>query len=429
VIFSRWPTFRVDTLIQKGWLVVNDGYRTKQSELGHEGVPFVRGGDIRDGWIETDVADHVTEAYQGKLQTKLSRPGDIAFIAKGTVGRVGRLRVDQPTVVFAPQVCSWRSISPDQLDGGYVFYLLRSRWFQSYLDSVKTSGAMVADYVSLSDQRHFELPIPPIAIQRRIAAVLDALDDKIELNRKMNRTLEEMAQALFKSWFIDFDGHEDFGIGELGPIPRGWKVRSVEELASRIAMGPFGSRLEKSAFTSAGVPIIKGGNLSDGFVDRDFDYVSEEKADELASSIAVPGDIVFTHRGTLGQVGRIPKRATYSRYVVSQSQMYLRPDDSLVDGLWFYRWFLMVGMRELLLYTSSTGVPAIGQPSTSLKKLRVIAPPRDHMETFARVVGPLDERFWANRRESETLAELRDLLLPRLISGELRIREAETIAP
>ena len=308
---------------------------------------------------------------------------------------------------------------------GFIYAYFRSRWALDHIArNAITTGV---PHTNLGILRSFPVPLPPLPEQRRIATILGALDDKIELNRKMNRTLEEMAQALFKSWFIDFDGHDTEGLvdSELGPIPRGWKVVSVGDLAGRIAMGPFGSNLKKECFTDSGVPIIKGGNLADGFVDDGFDYVTEAKADELANSIAVAGDIVFTHRGTLGQVGRIPPSASQPRYVVSQSQMFLRPDDAKVDGLWFYRWFLDVGMRELLTYTASTGVPAIGRPSTSLKKLRVVLPPRSVMRDFAAVAGPLDCRLWNNRRESRTLAELRDTLLPKLISGEFRVPEAE----
>ncbi|MBL9154586.1 MAG: restriction endonuclease subunit S [Verrucomicrobiales bacterium] len=186
-------------MIRRGVLALNDGYRVRNVELGPVGIPFVRGGDIGDGGINTAVEDHIRPEFPYRVQSKLTRPFDVAFITKGTVGRVGMARPGQPQSVFAPQVCYWRSLDPDQLEPRFPFYLLTSAEFQANLDAVKTHGSMAADYVSMTDQRDFRLTFPPIREQKAIAAVLGALDDKIELNRPMNATLEAMARALFQN--------------------------------------------------------------------------------------------------------------------------------------------------------------------------------------------------------------------------------------
>ena len=184
--------------------MICDGYRVRNEELGPEGIPFVRGGDMEmvgstpPRWITSDQSLPIES-----LPT--ARPGDVAFITKGTVGRAGRLRTGQPTVVFAPQVAYWRVLKPHVLDSRFLFYLIQSHSFQSALDGVKTHGSMVADYVSISLQHDFVFKFPDIQSQRAVAQILGALDDKIELNRRMNETLEAMARALFKSWFVDFD--------------------------------------------------------------------------------------------------------------------------------------------------------------------------------------------------------------------------------
>ncbi len=242
---------RLGDLVDEGVLAISDGYRVRNEELGPEGIPFVRGGDIGDGWINTGTVDHIRPELAYRVQAKLAVPGDVAFITKGTVGRAAPLRVGQPAVVFAPQVAHWRVLNREAFDPGFAFYLIRCRAFQAALDGVKTHGAMVADYVSISQQRDFKLRIPRIDTQRAIAHILGDLDDKIELNRRMSETLEAIARALFTSGFVDFDpvrakseGREpglpphlaalfpdSFEASELGEIPKGWRVRTIADLA------------------------------------------------------------------------------------------------------------------------------------------------------------------------------------------------------
>src|SRR3989304_1731896 len=99
-----WQEFRLGDLVKEGALAISDGYRVRNVELGPEGIPFVRGGDIGDGWINTTTIDHIRPEFADRVRAKLARAGDVAFITKGTVGRAGRLRPGQPAVVFAPQV-------------------------------------------------------------------------------------------------------------------------------------------------------------------------------------------------------------------------------------------------------------------------------------------------------------------------------------
>jgi len=188
-----------------------------------------------------------------------------------------------------------------------------------------------------------------------------------------------------------------------------WPIKSIEEIAApeprAFAMGPFGSNIKTDNFVPAGVPVIRGQNLNaERFSDSDFVYLTEEKADELAASNAFPGDLVFTHRGTLGQVGIIPSHAKYARYVVSQSQMKLKCDSSKVDPLFLFYFFRAPqGQYELLSNTSTTGVPAISRPLTTLKSIKVPIPPISDQRAIAHILGSLDDKIELNRKMNETL--------------------------
>lgn len=337
---------------------------------------------------------------------------------------------------------------PDRIDRRYLFYLLRD---QPYRQEVLASATgTTVKHTSPSRIINYRFNCPQLAEQRAIASTLGALDDKIELNRKMNETLEATARAIFQSWFVDFDpvrakveGRRPFGMDDataalfpdsfqdspLGKIPERWKVGLLGELCSRVAMGPFGSDIKTDNFVPNGVPIIRGGNLTAGFVDESFVYLTDAKADELRNANAFPGDIVITHRGTLGQVGIIPIKSAFPRYVVSQSQLLLSANPSAATSRFIFDYLVSVeGQRRLLANTSQTGVPAISRPTTSVKAIQLVIPPVELQRIYAQRVGPLVERSIANQTNSRTLALVRDSLLPKLMSGELRVKDAEKLA-
>ena len=191
-------------------------------------------------------------------------------------------------------------------------------------------------------------------------------------------------------------------------------------------MGPFGSDITTDNFVDSGVPVIRGRNLTDGFVDERFVFVSEAKADELRNANAFPGDIVITHRGTLGQVGLIPTESRYSRYVVSQSQMLLSVDPAIATPRYVFELLRSsAGQHALLTNTSQTGVPAIARPTTSVKSIQVLRPTRAVLESFDRLLDPLIALTNCVTGETRTLASLREALLPGLVSGQRNVT-AET---
>src|SRR3990172_1829020 len=190
---------------------------------------------------------------------------------------------------------------------------------------------------------------------------------------------------------------------ELGKIPEDWDVKTIDDIKGKkpysIAMGPFGSNITKDNFLPSGVPVIRGGNLnSEKFNELEFVFISEAKADSLKSSNAFTKDIVITHRGTLGQVGIIPVNSKYKRYVVSQSQMKMRCDESIADpDFVFYYLRSPQGQYLLLQNTSTTGIPAIAQPLTSLKKILIPLPNLQEQRYIASLLGTLDDKIALNR--------------------------------
>lgn len=423
---EAWQKISVEELILRGVLAINDGYRVRNSELGPAGIPFVRGGDIGDGTICTKVEDHILPQFADRVQSKLTRPFDVAFIAKGTVGRVGILHSAQPSSVFAPQVCYWRSLDTARLEPRFLFYLLRSREFQDNLDAVKTHGSMVADYVSMTDQRHFKLTVPPPREQKAIAATLGALDDKIELNRRMNATLETMVRVLFQSWFVDFDpvrakldGRQPAGLDEVaaallpanfqnsetGHIPQGWTAGTLGGIATNPRRGAQPSEIAPNT------PYIALEHMPRRCIALG-DW--NESADVASGKSAFKkGDILFGKlRPYFHKVGVAPLDGVCSTDILT-----LAPK----SPEWFGFLLGHVSSDELIRFTdqASTGTKMPRTNWNDISSFKVALPPKSLAAAFTKLIQPMVERMIANLHQSRTLATLRDKLLPKLLSGDV----------
>jgi type I restriction enzyme, S subunit len=436
-----WDKISVAQLIARGALAINDGYRVRNSELGPAGIPFVRGGDIGDGSITTSVHDHILPEFSSRVQAKLTQPYDVAFITKGTVGRVGMLQPNQPQCVFAPQVCYWRSLNPDLLDPRFLLYLLRSGEFQSNLDAVKTHGSMVADYVSMTDQRHFKLTVPPPSAQKRIARILGTLDDKIELNRRMNDTLEAMARALFKSWFVDFDpvrmkmAGRDPGLpkdiaglfpdrlveSELGEIPQGWKIQQLGRLCSiEKGLSYKGSGL----VLEGGLPMVNLGCF-DGSGSFKVEGLKRYQGDHKDRHLVRSGDLVIANtdmtqkRVVLGSPAIVPRLGQQHEFIFTHHTFALR--FSLDTRSWLHHIYFTLLQPEFreIAEGFATGTTVLALPKDGLTKFPLILPSDSLRDEFSRQFDTLLQRIEMSRNESSALMDLRDELLPRLLSGEL----------
>ncbi|MEW6703059.1 MAG: restriction endonuclease subunit S, partial [Bacteroidota bacterium] len=198
---------------------------------------------------------------------------------------------------------------------------------------------------------------------------------------------------------------------DFGRIPNEWDLKKIIDLKanekSALAMGPFGSNIKADNFVPVGVPVIRGTNLNySKYVDGNFVFLTEEKADELSSSNCKPGDIVFTHRGTIGQVGLIPENK-YPRYVISQSGMKLSVNKDLISSDFLLYFFKSVyGQHQLLKNESQVGVPSISNPLTSLKEIQVPVPSLPEQRAIASILSRLDDKIDLLHRQNKTLEQL-----------------------
>ncbi len=300
-----------------------------------------------------------------------------------------------------------------RLDTGYLYYSLRAQAFTNYILGVQTGSTV--PHISSGQILGYEIHLPPLPEQRRIAAVLGALDDKIDLNRRMNRTLEGIAQAIFKSWFIDFDGHTDLAESGLGPIPRGWTICGFPNVVDILGGG---TPRNEPDFWDGPIPWVSAkdaAQCSEVFVVQTEKTIT--KAGEASSSAKVrpAGTTIITARGTVGKTVLLPRPMAFN-----QSCYGLLPKDGHST---LFTFLLARSLVETLQRQAHGGIFDTITHRT-FESLRIVAPPAEAISRFETVVGPLFQRVLLNTEQSLTLAALRDTLLPKLISGEIRVPEA-----
>ncbi|WP_423832298.1 restriction endonuclease subunit S [Streptococcus equinus] len=293
----------------------------------------------------------------------------------------------------------------DGISKRFLFYVLADDAFFAY--SMSTSKGTKMPRGDKKALMKYDVPNIAYDDQVKIASILDVIDDKIIVNKEINDNLLQQTIASYEHLIQDDE----------------WPIATILDIADKVAMGPFGSNIKVSTFVPEGVPIISGNHLRSYFLEEpEFNYITEDHAERLKNSIVYPHDLVFTHAGNIGQVSMIPDGSKYDYYVLSQRQFYLRCDETKVVPEFLLMFFhSSLGQHELLSYANQTGVPSIAQPATNLKKIPFKCPPLTEQLRWKDQVQPMIQEYINNRAENERLAELRDALLPKLMSGELDI--------
>jgi type I restriction enzyme S subunit len=428
---AEWRTATVTELQREGILLVEDGnhgeYRPRPDEFVDSGVAFIRAADMDGGRVLFRSAAKINDRARQRITKGIGSPGDVLLSHKGTVGKVALVPDDAPTFVCSPQTTFWRTRDERRLDRKYLYAFLRSAGFHAQL-ATRAGETDMAPYVSLTSQRGLSVTLPPLPEQRAIAHILSTLDDRIELNRRMNETLEAMARALFISWFVDFDPvrakveGRDPGLpkplaelfparlvdSELGEIPEGWEAGSVYKIADVVYGAPFAS----AQFNADGLgePLIRIRDLADenpGVWTREV----HPKGNRVR-----PGDIV------VGMDGE------FRAYLWGGAEAWLNQRVCVFvpkagASAAFVRNSIIAPLAHIEATETATTVIHLGKKD--IDRFMVVVPTDRVLAAFNENCQPWYERIVACKQASRTLASLRDSLLPKLISGELRVADAD----
>ncbi|MBA3543404.1 MAG: restriction endonuclease subunit S [Armatimonadetes bacterium] len=417
-------------LIDERLLEIGDGYRAQNSELGGTGPIFLRAGHVTDSHIDFTGVEHFHEHLADKVRPKMSKVGDTIITTKGnSTGRTSFVTDRLPPFVYSPHLSYWRSRDEEELCGGFLRYWSQGREFGEQLSGMKTSTDM-APYLSLTDQRRLKITLPSPAEQKAIAAVLGALDDKIELNRRMNATLEAMARALFQSWFVDFDpvrskldGRYPAGLdpataalfpatfqdSALGPIPHGWEASSLADKIELLSGGT--PKTSQPAYWDGDIPwysVKDAPSETDVWVIHTEKRVTKEGIANSAAQILPEGTTIISARGTVGKLALVGTPMAMNQSCGTEGY-----------GDFFTYFALRQATADLQQRTHGTVFDTITRQT--FETLDCIFPPANLTVAFDRTAAPLLAQIRANLHQSRILATLRDTLLPKLLSGELKV--------
>ena len=394
---KEWKEYKLGDIYE-----VHNGL-SKGGKFFGSGYPFLSFSTIFNNWFIPAELSNLVQSTDKEQESYSIKEGDV-FITRTseTADELGMSCValkDYPKATYNGFCKRMRQYNHNiEVLPKYIGYYLRNPNFRLYFQAF--SGSM-STRASLTNEALLGLTIklPPLPTQQKIAAILSSLDDKIELNNKINTNLEQQAQALFKNWFVDF---EPFG----GKIPEGWKEADIYSIANIIYGSPFASKLFNTE--KNGKPIIRIRDLKDQHSDV---YTPEERDDAY---LIQPKDIVVGMDGEFRPYiwGSEPGWLN-QRVCVFENK---RPKGKA---------FLFFSIKPLLDVVEKTQVATtvIHIGKKDFDKFQITLPTEDILDKFDELTDPILDQIVANRLENRRLAELRDTLLPKLMNGEIEVNE------
>ena len=441
---SEWREHSLGELCS---LITDGKHGDCRNEAG-SGYYFLSVKDVFGDRMVYDNARQIMEADFAETHRRTNlEPGDVLFTNTGTIGRMA-IAPDDPKTSRTTFQKSVAILKPKR-----EIVLSRFLYFALRFNNVRLSdyaAGTTQKNLLLKDLRAFTVLIPPLAEQKAIAAILGALDDKIELNRRMNATLEAMARALFQSWFVDFDpvrakldGSKPEGMDKatsalfpdafeessIGPVPKGWEVKTLSDLTSLITKGttPTQDDMGGAPDPDAQINYVRVNSIDeDGFVlaDKLTTIPESVHAGVLKRSILMANDVLYTIAGTIGRIALAEDWLLPAN--TNQAVAIIRPELEIPSG------FLMLSMRhEVFRAELHNNIVHAVQANLSLgmiSKARVVVPLQSILQQLFRPIDVLLSQISANRTQSRTLANLRDTLLPKLLSGELSVASTKVKA-
>ena len=356
--------------------------------------------NIIDGEINVDKCSYISWNKYYESPEIMIFKNDILIVKTGSsYGRTALVKEVKHQMTINPQFVVLKNININPI---YLSYYIKSKTFQNQISSIVVGSAIPT--LSQKNLANLYLKIQGSQTQQEIAGILSSLDAKIETNNKLNEKMEEMAQAIFKSWFVDFEPFKDkpFHETELGMIPEGWEVGSLSDIAT-ITMGqsPCGT-----SYNENGEGII----FYQGRTEFGFRFPSVRLYTTAPSRFAEVGSTLMSVRAPVGDINMALLRCCIGRGVASIKS------NCDCDS---YIYYLMKSLKKRFDIYNGEGTVFGSVGRDTLRGLLITIPPSSVISDFEMNISKIDSRIKTNELESQRLAYLRDTLLPRLMSGEL----------
>ena len=420
--------FRLSEIIN---LIGGGTPKRSMKEYWNGDIPWLVVSDFNNDsrYVESS-NEKITQLGLENSSTKLLKPGMLIISARGTVGKLAQLNSE---MAFS-QSCYGIDAKTEFTNNDYLYYLLKMKINE--LQSL--AHGSIFDTIIRSTFDNIFVDIPSHKEQEQVLSILSNLDEKIKNNEEQNKTLEQIAKTLFKSWFVDFDPvrakvekkptglskeindlfPDSFEDSELGKIPKNYKVGKLEELAKYLNRGVSPTYVENN-----GVYLVNQKCIRNGEIDFNLCKQSKEKL-SMNERYLEKYDILLNSMG-VGTLGRVAMFYEFDKKITADALVTIIKGESV--GSSFFIYYFLERMED---YLNTISVGSTGQ--TSLKKedilnLQMTIPPKNLLDEFGNQLSIFAEKKYLNNEENLILRDLRDALLPKLISGELKVSDAENL--
>jgi type I restriction enzyme S subunit len=422
---------------------VKSGFAFKSQDWSENGIPVVKIANVQHGHLDMSSASFVPEAIAISHPEAFLDDGDILISMTGNVGNVARVKLREGRLVLNQRVGRFLVSDPDVLSAEFLYYFLFAPRTRALMSSLGYGS--VQPNVSPTLIHGIDIQIPSLPEQRAISSILSAFDDKIELNRRTAETLEAMARAVFKSWFVDFDPVHAKAAGRVPEwmdaetaalfpdcfgedgLPEEW----IECFGADLFDVTKGRSYKKAELQPSEIALVtlKSFNRKGGYARRG---LKPYTGDYNPNQIVLPGEIVMacTDLTQAAEViGRpaIVEASEFDTLVASLDVLVIRPVPQWLTNEWLY-WLLNEPRSHEHMRSYANGSTVLHLSKEAVPTLPCVVPPESVVLAFTALIRPWMERSRHGRNQNAVLENTRDALLPRLLSGELRVDDAEKVA-
>jgi len=405
---NNWKTYKLGEVAT----YVNGGAWPATS-YSEKGIPVVRVTNVNNGLIDLSNCKYIDESLESKYKKHILSNNDVIICTVGShpdqqssvVGGVGIVNKEVVGAYLNQNAVLLRSGDSKILNQKWLGYLCKSSIFKMHIES-EARGSANQVRIAISNLMSLSFKVPPLKEQQQISQILSTLDDKIELNLQQNKTLEEMAMALYKHWFVDFGPFKngEFVDSELGKIPKGWKVSSLTDISinHNKKRKPISTREREKI---SGIYPYYGAT-------KVLDYINDYQFDGEYILLAEDGTV------------KTKKNTPFLQFI--EGKFWVSNHAHVLTGNKNYsNEFLYLCLSNENIIPIITGAVQLKINKQNLESLVFITPPMSELKTFEDVVIPLFKQKKITYKENQTLTTLRDTLLPKLISGEVRVKDIE----
>lgn len=382
---NEWKKYKLGEVIE---LVGGGTPRTSIPEYWDGEIPWLSVVDFNTGKkFVYETERNITQVGLENSSTKILNAGDVIISARGTIGAIAVLGRD----MAFNQSCYGIKNIPDLTNKDFIYYLIKD----SVEGFLQISHGGVFDTITRETFSAIDIILPPKDEQEAIASILSSLDDKIYLLHRQNKTLEMMMETFFRQWFEEYE-HDD------------WEKKSLDKIANYLNGLPCQKYPPKNDFDK--FPVLKIKELQNGFSENS-DWASTDVPQEY---IIENGDILFSWSGTL-----VVKIWEGEKCILNQ---HLFKVSSEKYPKWFYYLWIKHHLKEFIAIAESKSTTMGHIKREDLSKSLVSIPPKDELIKMDKIITPIFEKMMLNNKQLITLNELRDILLPKLINGEMRVK-------